>query len=96
MCDEHSGLEVFKDVLEVAYAGVVGRIEEGIASGWRLPAGVAEKFRSLRGREDYRVLCYGFIEQTEFPSSWNNLDQIKFFGDVMTGERDETGVLVAC
>lgn len=94
MCDEHAGLNAFESVLKTAYAGVLARIEEGLATEWRLPSGIAEEFRSRMGVEDYRVLCYGFIERVVFPSQWNNLDQIKFFGDVMTGERDDTGVLV--
>lgn len=93
MCDEHNGLGAFKDILRVTYEGVVERIEEGIASGWRLPKGIAQEFCLRKNSGEYRALCYAFIERVEFPPTWNNLDQIKFFGDIMTGERDETGVL---
>ena len=96
MCDEDKGLEVFADVLHVAYTGVMERIEAGITDGWRLPEGIAEHFRSKYAKtsSDYRALCYQFIERVEFPPEWNNLDQIKFFGDVVVGERDARGVLI--
>lgn len=86
MCKEHDELEAVENVLKIAYQGVVERLEAGIASTFRSRCGL--------GVIDYRSLCYNFIERVEFPEGWNRLDQIKFFGDIMQGERDETGVIV--